>query len=373
LATILIVDDRAINRQYVLTLLDYSGHRLLEAANGVDALQIVRDECPDLVITDIMMQPMDGFQFVLRLRADRVISLPRIMFLTTTFFEQEARALAEACGASRFITKPVEPQVLLDAVNQVLADPLAPQEERQRPDEKLIDGYGRLLAEKIHRQVAELEELNTDLDQRVAERTTQLESANAALHYEIAHRLHAEEKLRNTNLHLSELVIRDPLTGLFNRRYLEESLEREVARAKRSGTPLGIMMIDIDHFKNVNDTFGHAAGDTVLEGISRCMQSMARTEDILCRYGGEEFVLVMTTASLDTIHERAERVREGVRRTNIAHDGRDIGQVMVSIGIAIHPEHGKTGSDAIQAADAALYRAKQSGRNRTILATGIRS
>jgi diguanylate cyclase (GGDEF)-like protein len=372
LATILVVDDRTINRQYVLTLLGYSGHRLIEAANGADALQIVHDECPDLVITDIMMQAMDGFQFVLRLRADPAVPLPRIIFLTATYCEMEARALAQACGASRFITKPVEPQVLLDAVNQVLAGPPVPQAQRRRPEEKLIDGYARLMAEKLHQQLAELEGLNTDLDRRVAERTAQLESANVTLQNEIAHRQQAEEALRNANLRLSELVIRDPLTGLFNRRYLDESLEREVARARRSGMPLGIMMIDIDHFKHINDTFGHSVGDAVLVGVSRCMQSMARVEDILCRYGGEEFVLVMTTASLDTIHERAEKVREGVRRLNISHDGRHIGQVTISIGIAIHPDHGETGSDAMRAADAALYRAKQSGRNRTILASAIR-
>jgi diguanylate cyclase (GGDEF)-like protein len=166
--------------------------------------------------------------------------------------------------------------------------------------------------------------------------------------------------------------VRDPLTGLFNRRYLEESLEREVARAKRSGTPLGIMMIDIDHFKRINDTFGHAAGDAVLAAVSRRMQSMTRVEDILCRYGGEEFVLVMTAASLDTIRERAEMLREGVRRLNIGFEGQHIGHVTISVGIAVHPDHGETGSQAMEAADTALYRAKQSGRNRTMIASAAR-
>src|ERR1700693_4324826 len=108
------------------------------------------------------------------------------------------------------------------------------------------------------------------------------------------------------------------------------------------------MRIDIDPSNLINDTLGHAAGDAVLQGVSRCMQSMARVEDILCRYGGEEFVLVMTTASLNTIHERAEMVREGVRRMNIGHHGRQIGPVTISIDIAIHSDDGETGSDAIQ-------------------------
>ena len=247
----------------------------------------------------------------------------------------------------------------------------APKERIDRQEPALSYSAEGSVAEKLHRQVAELEVLNTDLDRRVAERTAQRESANATLQNEINYRQQAEAALRNANLRLSELVIRDPLTGLFNRRYLDESLEREVARARRSGTPLGIMMIDIDHFKHINDTFGHSVGDAVLVGVGRCMQSMARVEDILCPYGGEEFVLVMTTASLDTIYERAERVREAVRRMSIEHDGRHIGTVTISIGIAIHPDRGETGPNAIPAADAALYRAKPSRRNRAILAGAV--
>jgi diguanylate cyclase (GGDEF)-like protein len=372
-ATILVVDDRPANRQFVLSLLGYFGHRLLEAAGGAEALQVVRDERPDLVVTDIGMQGMDGYQFALRLRADPQVSPPRIIFLTATFFEAEARALAQACGVSRYITRPVEPQVLLEAIDAVLAEPAPPPGERLRSDEKLIDRYMRLMAAKLRRHTSGLEILNnTRSRERTPERTARLESANAGLQAEIARRQQAEEALRHANIRLSEQVVRDPLTGLFNRRYLEESLEREVARAKRSGTPLGVMMIDIDHFKHVNDSFGHAAGDAVLEAVSRSMQSMTRVEDILCRYGGEEFVLVMTAASLDTIRERAEMLREGVRQLKIEFDGRHVGHVTISIGIAVHPDHGETGSQAMEAADTALYRAKQSGRNRTMIASAAR-
>jgi len=370
--TILVVDDRPANRQFVLSLLGYFGYRLLEAADGIEALQTVRDEHPDLVITDISMPRMDGYQFALHLRADPLVPAPRIIFLTATYFEAEARALAQACGVSRYITKPVEPQVLLETIDAVLAEPPAPPGERPRPDEKLIDRYVRLMAAKLRRHMSGLEVV-TRSDERTPERTARLESANADLQAEIVRRQQAEEALRHANIRLSEQVVRDPLTGLFNRRYLEESLEREVARAKRSGTPLGIMMIDIDHFKRINDTFGHAAGDEVLVAVSRCMHSMTRVEDILCRYGGEEFVLVMTAAALDTIRERAEMLREGVRQLKIMFDGHHVGHVTISVGIAVHPDHGETGPQAMEAADVALYRAKQSGRNRTMVASAARN
>jgi diguanylate cyclase (GGDEF)-like protein len=371
-ATILVVDDRPANRQWVLSLLGYFGYRLLEAGDGVEALRIVRDERPDLVITDIRMEGMDGYQFALHLRADPAVSPPRIIFLTATYFETEARALAQACGVSRYITKPVEPQVLLEAIDEVLAEPPARPGRPLRPDKKLIGGYLHLVATKVQQHTSGPERLDTQSVERAPERTAWLESANADLQAEVVRRQQAEEALRHANIRLSEQVVRDALTGLFNRRYLEESLEREVARAKRSGTPLGVMMIDIDHFKRINDKFGHAAGDAVLAAVSRCMQSMTRVEDILCRYGGEEFVLVMTTASLDTIRERAEMLREGVRQLKIGFDGQHVGHVTVSIGIAVHPDHGETGPQAMEAADIALYRAKQSGRNRTMMASAAR-
>ena len=368
MATILVVVDVAANREWVLSLLGHFSHRLLEADGGVEALQIVRDERPDLVITDINMPGMDGYQLALRLRADPIASPSRIIFLTASYFEAEARALAHVCGVSRYITKPVEPEVLLEAIDAVLAAP-PPPKDRVRPGQKLTDEYVRLMAAKLQQHVGGPKGLNTQPGERKPERTARLESVNADLQDEIARRQQAEEALRHANTRLSEQVVRDPLTGLFNRRYLEESLEREVARARRSDTPLGIMMIDIDHFKRINDSFGHAAGDAVLVVVSRCMQSMTRVEDILCRYGGEEFVLVMTAASLDTIRERAEMLRDGVRQLKIVFGDHNVGHVTISVGIAVHPDHGETGPEALEAADVALYRAKQSGRNRTMVAS----
>jgi diguanylate cyclase (GGDEF)-like protein len=175
--------------------------------------------------------------------------------------------------------------------------------------------------------------------------------------------LWAEQELTQANLRLQDKAIRDALTGLYNRGYLEESLDRESSRARRSDQPFGVMMIDIDHFKRCNDTFGHAAGDAVLRTVGQYLLSLARGEDIPCRYGGEELVLVMAHASPATVRERAERLRLGVQELEIECDGRSVGPITLSVGIAMFPDHGENGQAVLQAADAAMYRAKQAGRN----------
>jgi diguanylate cyclase (GGDEF)-like protein len=163
--------------------------------------------------------------------------------------------------------------------------------------------------------------------------------------------------------------VRDPLTGLFNRRYMEESLEREVRRAARSGRPLGAILLDIDHFKQYNDSFGHDAGDTVLRELSSFLLSHIRSEDIACRYGGEEFVLILPDASLDVTRQRAESLREAIQHVRIQHRGQPLGTITFSMGVSTFPMHGATCEALLRSADEALYRAKREGRNRVVVAT----
>jgi len=158
-----------------------------------------------------------------------------------------------------------------------------------------------------------------------------------------------------------------------NRGYLEESLAREEARARRSGLPLGVMMIDIDHFKRINDTYGHPAGDAVLRAVGQYVMALTRGEDIFCRYGGEEFVLIMIDTTARAVWERAEALRAGVQALAIEHDGRTIGPITLSIGVAMIPDHARDGQAALKAADAALYRAKQGGRNRVVASDAVPS
>ena len=162
--------------------------------------------------------------------------------------------------------------------------------------------------------------------------------------------------------------IRDPLTGLFNRRYMEETINREIPRATRYGRPLGIILFDIDHFKDFNDHFGHAAGDTVLSSLGEFVRAHVRSEDIACRYGGEEIVLILPDAPLDVTLARAEMLRAGVTGLHLEHRGKPLGDLSISVGVAVFPRHGVTGEVLLRAADQALYRAKAGGRNRVELA-----
>ena len=173
----------------------------------------------------------------------------------------------------------------------------------------------------------------------------------------------ANLKLRET---LRRQAIRDDLTGLFNRRYMEETLERELHRVTRLGIPLGLAMMDLDHFKEYNDTFGHHAGDELLRALGRLIRSQVREDDIACRFGGEEFLIIMPGASQEVTLERTEQMRQCVKQLHELRPGQFLHPITISIGLAIFPDNGPSGSALIQAADAALYRAKKEGRDRVV-------
>lgn len=167
--------------------------------------------------------------------------------------------------------------------------------------------------------------------------------------------------------------VRDPLTRLFNRRYMLESLERELARARRRNLSLAVVMIDIDNFKRFNDTHGHLAGDTVLSEVGRFLLSNVRAEDIACRYGGEELTLIMPDADSVSILQRLELIREKIAGIQFEHLSQRVGSVTVSMGLAIFPGHGQTPEELLQSADTALYSAKKNGRNRVEIASAEKS
>jgi diguanylate cyclase (GGDEF)-like protein/PAS domain S-box-containing protein len=174
------------------------------------------------------------------------------------------------------------------------------------------------------------------------------------------------------NIRLREALrtqsIRDPLTGLYNRRYLEESLERETRRAVRSEQGLGVLMLDLDHFKQFNDTYGHDAGDTVLRETAAFLLKSVRAEDFVCRFGGEEFIIILPAADLKASQARAERIRSKLRELPVLHQGKPLPMITVSVGVAGLPLHGTSPKGLIEAADAALYRAKREGRDRVVSA-----
>ncbi len=204
-----------------------------------------------------------------------------------------------------------------------------------------------------------------------------LQSMNEGSHFESA-----ELSLKTTfagqvglsiaNLRLREALrtqsVRDALTGLYNRRYLEETLDREVRRASRAQQSLGILMIDLDHFKTFNDAYGHDAGDAILRETGAALVKGVRTEDFVCRFGGEEFVVVLPTANLEAAQTRAENLRLKMKELTVLHLGRSMGMVTISIGVAALPQHGKSPKELIAAADAALYEAKRGGRDQVVTA-----
>jgi diguanylate cyclase (GGDEF)-like protein len=175
----------------------------------------------------------------------------------------------------------------------------------------------------------------------------------------------ANISLRET---LRHQAIHDPLTDLFNRRYLVETLDREILRAQRKGVSLVVMMLDLDHFKHFNDTSGHEAGDCLLEALAEFLKSHIRGGDIACRYGGEEFVLILPEVSLDVALMRAEQVRLGVSLLQVYHRGQLLDKTTISMGVAVYPKDGTTTDDMLKAADEAMYRAKAAGRNRVAVA-----
>jgi diguanylate cyclase (GGDEF)-like protein/PAS domain S-box-containing protein len=174
---------------------------------------------------------------------------------------------------------------------------------------------------------------------------------------------HIAMALSNLKLHetLRSQSIRDPLTGLFNRRFMEESLALELRRAVRNQRPLGVIMLDLDRFKHFNDSFGHDAGDALLRELGRLLQTNIRGEDIACRYGGEEFTLILPEGSAEVTQHRAEALREAIKRMDVTHRGRPLGRLTASMGVAVFPEHGRSAESLLQAADASLYQSKDAG------------
>ncbi len=185
---------------------------------------------------------------------------------------------------------------------------------------------------------------------------------------DISKRKQAQNALLKSKSLLREQSVRDPLTGLFNRRYMEETLERELLRASRKKLSLGIIMLDVDDFKRFNDTRGHAAGDAVFRELGNLLRNHVRGEDIVSRYGGDEFIIVLPDALKKTTRERAERLSELAQHLIIQFEGPPLDQIRLSIGLAVFPENGSTSAALLGAADAALYRSKREGKGRVVAA-----
>lgn len=312
--SILLVDDDPASLLMVKGLLTQAGHTVLTASNGRDALRMFLEFQPRILITDWIMPEMTGLQLIKVLRETEPGRRMYAMVLTV-LQEKENLALAFDAGADDFIVKPIDPTVL---------------KARLKTGLRVI---------KMQQEV----EADRKSLRRVAENLT------------IAHQ------------HAQETALTDSLTGLYNRRYAMERLEQEWDATERNRQPMSLMMLDIDQFKQVNDTYGHDTGDAVLKHCAETLRELSRSPDVACRIGGEEFLLLAPGTTLDGAMQYAERIRASFKAKSMAIPGANL-RLTFSIGVAQKSAATANLAQLLKQADDALYLAKHEGRNRVIAA-----
>ncbi|MDF1553443.1 MAG: diguanylate cyclase [Deferrisomatales bacterium] len=319
---ILVVDDSRIVQAMVTDILEAEGYAVRQAENGRHALEMVAEQRPDLVLLDVMMPEMDGYETCAALREDPEY-LPVLMITAKSDLEDLVKGLE--AGADDYISKPFDHVELLARVKSLLRI--------------------RTLQKRLYAQNTELEAKN----QQLRALAGQLDALNQELRL---------------------LSVTDGLTKAYNHLHFQERFKSEFARAVRYGDPLSCVMIDIDHFKRVNDTYGHPVGDRVLVRLVEILKDAIRSEDLVARYGGEEFVLLLPQTDAAHAAHLAERVRERAEaeRLRLAAGGEL--SFTVSLGVAdLRPDTAPMERDALlSAADNAMYRAKANGRNRVEVA-----
>ncbi len=295
-ATVLIADDSLVIRAVVKSELEEEGYRVVEAVDGLAAVQQCRHDPPDVVLLDIEMPGLDGYQVLSELKNDPELSDVPVVFLTSRGGMDDVVAGLRG-GAHDYLRKPFESPELLA---------------------------------------------------RVA----------AATHVK-----HLQDQLRQRNADLDRLSRTDMLTGMYNRRHLEQELARLHNDSIRHAAPLSVLLLDLDRFKNVNDTYGHAAGDDVLQAFASRLSAELRAGDIAGRWGGEEFLVVLPRTDLTSSMAVSERIRSVATAEPITSAGVSI-DITVSGGCALGPRDSP--ASLVQIADHCLYRAKEEGRNRVV-------
>jgi diguanylate cyclase (GGDEF)-like protein len=352
---LLVVEDSLTQAFALQKLLQENGFKVERAGNGEEALEILKKGEVDLVLSDIEMPVINGFELCRLIKEDRQMrTLPVV--LLTTLSETDHILQGLVTGADYYLTKPYHPRHLVDRLRQILEEwqpEMAVQEEeamefRFQGRTHVVRAGKRqmlnLLLSTYENAVLQNRELiRTQLE--LSQRNQQLKEQQL--------------KLAEANDRLSALATEDALTGLKNVRCFRERLAEEFQRAERYQLPLSVILLDVDRFKEFNDSFGHPAGDQVLREVARCIREGCRTTDFAARYGGEEFVVLLP----NTPETEAREVAGRIRRTIEEQPWKER-KVTSSFGVAGYgPEHG-TEEALIQAADQALYRSKKSGRNR---------
>lgn len=310
---ILIVDDNPVNLDLLSGMLLDRGFRVRVATNGRRAISAAKSAIPDLVMLDINMPEMDGYEVCRQMKDDSSTRDVPVIFISALDNALD-KVKAFSTGGADYVTKPFQFEEVLARIEIQL---------------------------KISRLQKEMERKNTELELS----NLQLERANRMLR---------------------ALSYLDGLTGIANRRHFEESLEQEWRRAVRSGSPLSLLMVDIDRFKALNDAYGHQYGDDCLRQVAATFaDTLKRAGDLASRYGGEEFAVVLPATELDGAAAIGEIIRSRVEEIEIPHDHSPSGVVTVSVGAATCiPTEAREATTLIDLADRALYQAKHDGRNR---------
>ena len=305
---VLVVDDDAGTLRLLEAMLNAAGHRVMQARNGTEALALISQQSPQLVISDWMMPEMDGIELCQHLRASEAWRNIYVVILTA---QENPERLIQAfeAGADDYLLKPVTPKIL----------------------------FARL---------------------RAAQRVIQMQ-ADLADDREQLQRL--ADELTEANTRLQQLALTDVLTELPNRRAAMERLEQEWSSAQRNKRPLVCMVIDVDNFKTINDKFGHPVGDLALKTVAYTLRHAARAQDMVCRFGGEEFLVICADTDIDAAYLCAERLRLQVAAVKVENLSL---QMTISIGVSISGSG--TLDELLSRADRSLYAAKQAGRNRTV-------
>ncbi len=312
-ATILVVDDTALNIILLDRLLTNQGYQVVRAEDGISALDAIQRTPIDMVLLDINMPHMDGYEVCRRLKADENLKSIPVLFISALSDTMD-KVKALSVGGVDYITKPFQADEVLARI-------------------------------ETHMKIRNLQ--------------LALEEKNAVLEAEIAKRQEAEQEL-------TILAATDPLTKVFNRRHFFEFSTRELARSQRNNDSFSILMMDIDHFKNINDSYGHLIGDQVLIRFTQICQKNLRHYDVLARYGGEEFVALLPETDPAAALEIAERLRKAIEETEMLFDGQTV-TLTISIGAAsLDSQPGLSLEIILDRADQALYRAKENGRNQVM-------
>lgn len=311
---ILVVDDDPAMLRLLARHLTTAGHQVVTATNGMEALEVDRVEAVQMILTDWTMPRMDGIELCRRLRSCENRGFVYVIVLTA---KSESTRVIEAldAGADDFLIKPFDREALLAHV---------------RAGERIVR-----------------------LEAHLAERSREVSLYNTRL-------AAANEKLR-------ALATTDELTGLSNRRQGMERLAEYWPLAARHDEPLSCIIADVDHFKRFNDTYGHAVGDTILKAIAKIMRTTVRAGEMVCRLGGEEFLIICPKSGVSAAQHAAERIHQAIASTPVKSDGNEW-SVTVSLGVAERKAFMRSPQDLLKAADEMLYAAKQAGRNRVCVA-----